>query len=745
MRHLDRLVVGLRASAFLLTSVLLVLLVVLAFSFVGEDAPPSRLDIVAGPDGSVRALLSGDIAVRTDPGAFAPGTRVTISIGDVARPKDLVAAEQLSAGVLIYSDGTMRQTMFIRMPLPAGYDPDHVVPVVIDSLTGEWEVVPAVEFADAVLIAELPHHSNFALFKLKELAPGFLRAVGKQADVIIRKVHEKAPQLWDPPKVPGWRPFTDGIKEKAKEVIQALRSTPSPTPRRTAAPTPALAAGRSPADQVGGAAVPQQVTPGAAPRGTGTATAPPLPATPQPTTAPTSGPTPTTAARVQPTPTLAPAPTPRPTTSPTSGPTPTTPVQNPVPAATATPTATPAPTCSVIQITPGGNPSRYPNAFRVTSPSNGASFTASQIPPFTWENTSDEADGAAAFKVHITNILSPEQRAQNGQVRDIFSPLLCATSWSPIGVGLEPWGDFEWVVEAISTSNATRVSSNSLRFMVTPTRTGTPTPTPTPTPTATATPTPTPGPSSTPAPTATPTPSPILTPTPIPTPVPTPTPTPAPVVPMSCEPGVTLRLWTLTEGQGSSAAREPCGGSDATISGVTWSTGPFGQPAPVFGGQGSVVSTNSSGLDSAELSVEFYVKPNDNNGHVVRRARAGHTDDPWRVVIKECSVEFAIGGTVPEGMRGGSGGALPGEPGCYLSTDRWSHVRVTFANGVMRIYANGQLVRDRPGWAAQIPTGGGGIVMGYSNEAAPDTYLRGSIQYVRISNRASAAATTYPP
>lgn len=142
------------------------------------------------------------------------------------------------------------------------------------------------------------------------------------------------------------------------------------------------------------------------------------------------------------------------------------PVSATPPPAVATPSPTPAtPSCSVITITPGGNPSRYPNEFRITGPSG--SFSAQQIPEFTWQATVDDAGGPVAYKVHITNILSPEQRAANGQGRDIYSPLLCGTSWRPVGVGLEPWGDFEWVVEAVSSSNATRVSANSLRFSVT--------------------------------------------------------------------------------------------------------------------------------------------------------------------------------------------------------------------------------------------------------------------------------------
>jgi hypothetical protein len=185
--------------------------------------------------------------------------------------------------------------------------------------------------------------------------------------------------------------------------------------------------------------------------------------------------------------------------------------------------------------------------------------------------------------------------------------------------------------------------------------------------------------------------------------------------------------WKFDEGSGTVAYdSSPNGNTGTLLNGPSWISGSHGSALSFDGSNDYVNITPSSSLfPSGEITIEAWIKvvnPSSAayDGFVCRNTRSNGLQ-----MIKTWS-----GGTISvESVGIGSVTS-----NYVLRANTWTYVVFTLNSTVARIYVNGNLDKEGAGWA--LPTTSMPYWIGQAAVGTTTPYLSGSVDEVRIYNRA---------
>jgi len=147
----------------------------------------------------------------------------------------------------------------------------------------------------------------------------------------------------------------------------------------------------------------------------------------------------------------------------------------------------------------------------------------------------------------------------------------------------------------------------------------------------------------------------------------------------------------------------------------------FNQPQDGDGAWAEV--SNGSGFDLMPITVEAIVRRESGDvERVIVAKRYGGGESNWKLFLQDWKPAFEYRDT-----RIIANEALP------LNT--WAHVAGTYDGSVLRLYVNGQLVKEQ---AVSVTPPADGSPLRFGKNADHNEFLNGSIQHVRISNVARA-------
>ena len=213
--------------------------------------------------------------------------------------------------------------------------------------------------------------------------------------------------------------------------------------------------------------------------------------------------------------------------------------------------------------------------------------------------------------------------------------------------------------------------------------------------------------------------------------------------------------WKFDETSGTSAADSSGTGNTGTLTNApAWTTGGMNNGALTFNGNNQYVSApDAASLKPASVTVSAWVKPNDlstyttcggaTQSYIVfkRNSQTGWFEGYNLFASPDGSVVFkthdAGGGGGNTGIAASGAGALP--------LGQWTHIVGTFSQPDMKLYLNGALVASST-YNFPLDYGTRPLFIGRSGECGGsgegiwDGYFNGTIDDVRVYNRALSAA-----
>ncbi|MGC8960066.1 MAG: LamG-like jellyroll fold domain-containing protein [Chloroflexia bacterium] len=191
----------------------------------------------------------------------------------------------------------------------------------------------------------------------------------------------------------------------------------------------------------------------------------------------------------------------------------------------------------------------------------------------------------------------------------------------------------------------------------------------------------------------------------------------------------TAGLWHFQEGGGTTVHDSSGNNRHATIltqTGGNWQWGWYGkfggylqffnQPQDGDGAWAEV--SNGSGFDLVPITVEALVRRESGDVERVIVAKRYGSETNWKLFLQDWKPAFEYRYT-----RIMANDALP------LNT--WAHVAGTYDGAVLRLYVNGQLVKEQ---AVSVTPPADGSPLRFGKSADHSEFLNGSIQHIRISN-----------
>lgn len=193
----------------------------------------------------------------------------------------------------------------------------------------------------------------------------------------------------------------------------------------------------------------------------------------------------------------------------------------------------------------------------------------------------------------------------------------------------------------------------------------------------------------------------------------------------------TVGLWHFYEGSGTTVHDSSGNGRHATImtqTGGNWQWGWYGkfggylqffnQPQDGDGAWAEV--SNGSGFDLAPITVEALVRRESGDVERVIVAKRYGSETNWKLFLQDWKPAFEYRYT-----RLIANDALP--------LNGWAHVAGTYDGFWLRLYVNGQLVKEQ---AVSVTPPADGSPLRFGKSADHSEFLNGSVQHVRISNTA---------
>ena len=191
--------------------------------------------------------------------------------------------------------------------------------------------------------------------------------------------------------------------------------------------------------------------------------------------------------------------------------------------------------------------------------------------------------------------------------------------------------------------------------------------------------------------------------------------------------------WPLDDGPGATLARDDTGGgSDGTLTGITWAAGPPGMTAAaVFDGTSSSVTSESTQVQvegigpPTEASLTAWINP----------SRLGNSGgDPSGIVVLYgwAGLTLAANGHLVMTQAGGP----PVDTGATITTGTWAHVAITYDGTNLTTYIDGAQ-------AATMATGLGGddsAGCAIGNSEAAGQFFEGAIADVGVYDVVLSAA-----
>ena len=190
-----------------------------------------------------------------------------------------------------------------------------------------------------------------------------------------------------------------------------------------------------------------------------------------------------------------------------------------------------------------------------------------------------------------------------------------------------------------------------------------------------------------------------------------------------------------TSGTNNGTATNVVYGYDGTASNVTYSTGKFGQ-AGVFNGSSSYITlTQPVNLSTDNFTYSFWIYPTTNTGYGAPLAQYGNSTSTrnfysYRVGSTE-KITFGLVSTGAVFNQLISTGTTP--------LNQWSHVAMVRDSSTQKIYINGQLSGTLSN-TTTTSTSSEPFLIGDTNDVVADEFFEGSIDQVRIYDKALSAA-----
>ena len=116
----------------------------------------------------------------------------------------------------------------------------------------------------------------------------------------------------------------------------------------------------------------------------------------------------------------------------------------------------------------------------------------------------------------------------------------------------------------------------------------------------------------------------------------------------------------------------------------------------------------------------------------------------WRDVIFKANDNYYLEATSTNGGRPGTGGTFSGNPlygTVALTVNTWTHLACTYDGSTLRLYVNGTQVSSRA-QTGTMATSSNPLQIG--GDSLFGQYFRGSIDEVRVYNRALSATEIQP-
>ena len=198
-----------------------------------------------------------------------------------------------------------------------------------------------------------------------------------------------------------------------------------------------------------------------------------------------------------------------------------------------------------------------------------------------------------------------------------------------------------------------------------------------------------------------------------------------------------VAAWSFEEASGSLATDSSGNGNTATqLNGVARTPGASGGGLTFDGVDDYLSVPNSPSLDisGTGLTLRMSIKPQATGADSTVLSKS------WGTTMTSPYYQYGLelaGGTVPNLMIGTPGGVLAGSMESPLATNQWSDLAISFDGSRVQFYVNGSLVKDLL-LLGSITARGTSLRLGA--DATPSQYFNGSLDEVRIYNRALTEA-----